>query len=304
MRPDFLSPIFLGGSLGTFAAEGAFAALSNTLTKNPNKTPMLIDEIRFSQALGAADANYTGAKWPFAYLQADISLGGIPLTKGYVPLSVFGPNYINGAQAGFGGATPAQELVLTWHLPKPLYVPPGVGILANFVRKTPYPVGGDPANGITSPNMGMWVVGRSMPEGMPTPKKIWVPWVTSTQVRTQTTRFVSRDSEMSNPHDEPLTVTQFIGWNCARTGTGMIPCPFTVQATWSNNKMFIRDPTPFGMMFPSDRGYFNTRATLMRGQFARFELECTPLNSETLEGATVGMVGYREINTPQGADAK
>ena len=300
MRPDFLSPIFLGGSLGTFAAEGAQASLSPFITMNPNRVPMLIDEFIFSQANGAADVTFANASWPFSYLQADISVGGVPLTKGYTPVSVLAPRYVRGAQTDLYG-TVSQELAVIWHLPKPLYVPPDVGILANFLRKSPFPVGGDPAVGVTSPVMGFWIRGRSMPEGSPIPKSIWVPWATYSQCRTQVTRFVSGDNEMINPHTQPLNVTQFLGWNCARAGTGMIPCPFTAQATFSNNKMFIRDPTPFGLLFPSDRGYFNVGAKLMNGQFARFELECVPSNNENLEGTTVGMIGYREIETPWGA---
>jgi len=321
-RPDFLSPIFLAKQLGTFASEGSEITPPNIDILNPNRTAMMIDQFRFSFGT-VSDGSDLGSGFPPSYICADIRLGSIPLTNGLVPIVALCPRYLGGGQLGLidrvrANNTNGEETMLTWHLPKPLYVPTDVQITARFVRRTPYPVSGDP-NG-TSPPMGFGIAGRSMPEGMQKPKTIWVPWATYTQCRVSSASskfggggtsqiYVSQDSDLGNMHDSPLNVTQFTGWNAryaiGGVRSGMVRSPFFVQMTLSNNKMLIRDQTPFGLLFPSDRGYFNLNAKLMAKQFVRAELEIDPPSgadaAETLEGTTIGMIGYRELPMPWSA---
>jgi hypothetical protein len=200
---------------------------------------------------------------------------------------------------------------MTWHLPRPLYVPPGVQLYVRFVRQDVFSVNNRES---AIENIGFSVVGRSMPADYPIPKKIWVPWATATQCKmkpTPFTRFVSTDQELANPNTELLHVTGLNGFNTASGlgDTGLpVKSPLTAQMTLSSGRMLMRDATNFFSLFPTDRGVLNLDAVLQSKEFIRCELELTPPSvagfdptpNDTIEYTTIGMIGYREVQTPIG----
>lgn len=315
-RPDFLSPLHLYAPVDAFAAAGDEQSPNPQLLLNPNKSAMLIDQFRFSGAPFNVLQGKDLSSWDFMYLGIELRLGSIPITNGIVPISAIVPRYFS-----LGFLNPAVlDAVMTWHLPRPLYVPPGVQLYARFVRQDALLDNVNYANR-SSPieNIGFSAVGRSMPTDYPVPKKIWVPWATATQCRVnaQTNvggvlRFVSTDQELANPNTELLHVTAFNGFQCTSTldqGEGIVGAPthspLTVQMTLSSDKMLMRDPTDFFAMFPADRGVFEVDAVLQSKEFVRAELELTPpagaaLADLSIGYATIGMIGYREVQTPIG----
>lgn len=305
-RPDFLSPLHLHAPLDAFPASGSEQSPNPEQLLNPNKSAMLIDQFRFA---GNRPTGLLLANWDFLYLGVDLRLGSIPLTNGIIPIASIVPRYF-----GFALAGGISDTVLTWHLPRPLYVPPGVQLYARFVRQDVFAAG----NRDTSiDNVGFSAVGRSMPSDYPVPKKIWVPWATATQCKSpiggaDIQRFVSTDQELANPNTELLHVTQLNGFNCSRPFDGIFGgasqptrSPLTAQMTLSSGKMLMRDPTDFFGLFPTDRGSLNLEAVLQSKEFVRAELELTPPNAAdddqfSIAYTTIGMIGYREVQTPIG----
>lgn len=308
--PPFLSPILLRASLGPFNSVGADLTADGLKFRNPNRTGMLVDQIRF-----AGD----GATLPYwSAMAIEVRLGSIPLTKSTVTLASLAPRYL--AQTGIvlsnplglttGDSSPAVDKMLTWHLLKPLYVPPGVPLIIRAIRQEV--IAGSTAPGNVS-LLNVSVVGRSLPANFKAPKTIDVPWVAETKVNAAVTRYVSLDSDLINPHSEPLNVRQFIGSNYTNVETaGRVayyynPAPITVQMTASNGTMFIRDPVPFYLLFPTDRCALNVEAKLQPGEFFRAELEIQALPTgavdtglNTLAFTSIAMHGYRNIPTPEG----
>lgn len=281
MDTDFLSPITLGVDPFTVAAAG-YSAPTATQIVNPNRTAMLIDEFRFN-----VGSNTGGVE--FATMTCNLKLGGTKLTNEFIPLPAFAPLYLG----YYAGRT------LTWHLPRPMYVPPNVQLGAEFIRRIPSGV-------VTHDVTQLWgfsVMGRSMPAGMEVPEKIYVPWASATSVYVQTTPFVSADSDLCNPFDEPLNIDYFTGFNYNPNVSGPIQTPLTVQMTLSNGKVLARDPIPFWTMFPQNRPILRCRAMLQPKEFVSAVLDIPdPVGSQdNAIFTTIGMTGWREMKTPLGA---
>jgi len=317
MRPDFLSPIYLRSGAQLRVTDGSVCEPDPSKLLNPNRTAMLIDQLRFSGPTIASMSESDVCQ----YILADIKLGAIPLTNGLVPVGAFAPTYLK--YPAFPGASgfPQPDTQLTFHLPRPMYVPPNVQLNVKFARA---PFGsinttGTPALPTNPFDMVMGVAGRSMPAGWPIPEKIYVPWVGATSIYDAVTDWESKDSELGNPHREPLFVKRFVGFNGstflnrpAPNGNtynglyGNAAPDFNVRMTLSSGKMLVRDPVPFYHLFPGDRPFFDCDGLLQQNEFVRAMISMTP----TLVGAaaqtdlrftTIGMIGYREIQTPQGA---
>jgi len=145
-----------------------------------------------------------------------------------------------------------------------------------------------------------------MPSGMAIPEKIYVPWACATSCYVTDVPYISGDSDIGNPFDEPLNVDYFTGWNVNSTqadSQSTLKTPFTFQATLSNGKVLARDPIPFGALFPPDRPMLRMRALLQPKEFVSVVLDVPqPVSGNTsLNFTTVGMTGWRELKTPLGA---
>lgn len=304
MKNNTLSPILLH-SVVSPEARGAASVIPLDIY-NPNKTAMLVDQIRFS---GSDFEGGETTRTPFNVLMAvEILLGSIPITNKFVTLGALAPTYIGGegnAPNPGGPLGSDADYVLTWHLPKPLYVPPMVQLGINLKCQQTEPGQAQTILNYSFETLAVRVsvVGRSLPDDYPIPGEIEVPWVTETQARTTDTRFVSRDNDLVNSNKVPLQVTQFVGIsNAGRTAVTPdtarpTPYPLTVQMSLSNGTMLIRDQIPFYLAFPSDRRLFPLSARLQPGAFVRLELE-QPVEPYGVQFVAVAMHGYRKIQTP------
>lgn len=317
MKNNTLSPLLLPGYMwptdeGTFPI-GYTSSVAPLDIYNPNKTAMLIDQLRFRVGLAkTTDDRFGVDPWVLGALGIEVLLGAIPLTNSFVTLGSLCPRYTSlqptDAVLNFNG--PGSDPVAVWHFPKPLYVPPLVqlSIRANRQRLKP----SDNDETLIENGLGVAVVGRSLPSDFPVPGEIDVPWVTETKVNDPTlTRFVSKDSDLVNKNNVPLDVYQFTGFNIMYPGTlaGTIlsqPNPtFTVQMSASNGVMLVRDPVPFFTVFPTSKNILPLNARLQSGEFFRAELEVgTPdvvgidKPIANLAFTSVAMHGSRKIQTP------
>jgi hypothetical protein len=292
-----LSPLLMQTTIGPFASIGAGGSAAPLSIYNPNKTAMLIDQLRFSFRDPNASTGLSSAD--LCYLQVEVLLGSIPLTKQFVTLGALAPRYAGASAEDINALGPGGDAGLTWHLPKPLYVPPLVQVTVN-VRRQPI-IPNDTGIGTVSV-LNVTVVGRSLPTHFPIPGEIEIPWVTETQCNTAATRFVSGDGDLVNSNEVPLNITQFVGVNYNGAQSGPSPADLTVQMSLSNGMMLVRDPIPFFLAFPSDRGILPVSARLQPGAFVRLELEsAVPPGGESYDGCgftAVAMHGYRSIQTP------
>jgi hypothetical protein len=294
MRIDFLSPLFLSKQLGEFTDyDQTFFANSYDFV-NPNKAPMLVDQFRF-----VLNGRATTDVLRYGEFDVDLRVGSIPLTNGFVPVTALCPVY----------RTPLEHF-LVWHLPKPLYVPRGIGISATFrIRRADPNVTFTIENGGRVGPVAFNVVGRSVPMGWPVPKQVFVPWAAATYVNTYINEWVSQDNELVNPHEENLVLQQLLGFTWAGLEDRGRVSNVMVQATTSQNKVLIRDPTPMNLLFPLDRRVLNVSGVLAPKEFIRVALKVKSPSDASVEQrnlafTTIGMVGYRKIQTPWGAPAK
>lgn len=323
MKNNTLSPILL---FATFPANSA-GLMPPSFTSsvppleiyNPNKTAMLVDQLRFRVssplATPSTGFNQDGQGYDSragGAIGIEILLGSIPLTNRTVTLGALCPRYIAQSTRAlrFNGYIdgPGNDPVFVWHLPKPLYVPPLVQLTIRMVRQPLYPT--------DTPQLDLFqivqglsvaVVGRSLPSDFPVPGEIDVPFVTETQNNNPAlTRFVSKDSDLVNKSNVPLDVVMFTGYNTwfgRETEVVVSPNPtFTVQMTASNGTMLIRDPVPFLAVFPSSKNILPLSARLQPGEFFRAELECvadTPaFGLYNLAFTAIAMHGSRKVQTP------
>lgn len=297
MKNNTLSPLLLQTEIGPFPLISSVGSSIPLDIYNPNKTAMLIDQIRFAfKGANQVDLTLTTA----CAIAVEVLLGSIPLTNKHVTLGALAPRYFGSGAQGDNLQGPQGDTGLTWHFPRPLYVPPLVQLTINVKRQGVFP--GDTGLG-SVPALIASVVGRSLPNNFPIPGSINIPWVTETQCNTAATRFVSGDNDLVNSNDVPLHVTQFVGTNNNGEQSGPTPVDMTVQMALSNGTLLVRDQIPFWLAFPSDRGILPVSACLQPGAFIRLELETAsiPSGAAALDGVgftAVAMHGYREIQTP------
>lgn len=279
MSGKFWSPLLLSGVAGPFTTQGMSLTVNPRSLLNPNRGPMLIDQFRFSGDGGALNTNQ------FA---VEIRLGAVPLMPRPVTLSALCPRYLA-----------ASEALAVWHLPKPLFVPPGVQLTAKLTTPRLYNgLSSDPA--ISNVSVRMTVAGRSLAEDEAIPKSIAVPWVTETRTQVTGTKFVSPGVDLINAHDVPLYVSQFVS---ARDTVLTTRSEMTVEMTASDGSPIVRGQTPYQLLFPTDRGLLEMSAVLQPGQFINVILD-HPVGSSGTAGqldcqfTTIGMHGYRMVPTP------
>lgn len=194
-----LSPLFIYAPVGTMVT-GDVVTVNPTTIINPNRTPMLIDEFRFT-----ADATGNGGSHvALEPISAKIELGNIPLTNNYVPLHTMATSYN-------GTSTSASYHQMVWHLPKPLYVPPNVQLSVSFSCNKKNQV----ANSVESFNFA--IAGRSVAEGTPIPRTIFMPWAAGgrqdmTEGDGGPDRWVTPDNMLGNPFEHKMTITRLLGY--------------------------------------------------------------------------------------------
>ncbi len=293
MNRDFLSPIVLAAD--QFTLPTTSPSLRSTMPAaqpnpvkfmNPNRTAMLVDEFRVFMPLGLMTDQLT------MYMR--IFYGATPLTNNWLPMRAFMPAYLNGS-----GMASNTDTSAVWHLARPLYVPPNVQLTMEFMRYS----AGDTYSWTLSalPQVTCAIAGRSMPAGMAIPKTIFVPWACAYAgfAGTGINQLQTSDADIANPFDVPLHVDYFTGYAFQEFGTS--PNDPTVQMTLSNGKSVVRDPTPMTLLFPLNRPILRSRALLQPKEFLSATIEWPNTTGPVSTVAAIGMTGWREMQTPKGA---
>lgn len=323
LQTRFWSPLHLSGAVGPFNAVGDDLMVNPQTLLNPNRGPMLIDQFRFSPMYDETEREpLTDAErelLALAVLAVEIRVGSIPLMSKPVTLGSFVPRYVGahapGGPAGIvysGAQASPYDNIYVWHLDKPLYVPQNVQLTVRIVRQRIFQNGTSPEPTISIKQVRVSVVGRSLPEDEPNPPSVWMPWVSETQGNVASNLFVSNDSDLINSNSVPLHVKQLCSVNLGYVYEQAYEAyryqptidDLRVQMTASNGTVIIRDPTPYTLLFPHDRGLLQLDAILQPGEFFRCGLEIprTPGFDTTaghIQFTSVGLTGYRTIPTPR-----
>lgn len=274
------SPILMSSGLLTLAANQQQEVSDPTRFQNPFRTPMFIDEIRFVMVGG----------WSQNFLQAKFRLGRTPLSRDYTPIG------------NFGRSLRASARILTWRLPKPLYVPANE-YLVPHVRNT-Y---------TSSQQIEVIYAGRSLAANAPVPKSIFVPWVAAYQPAGVTTPagngntiVASSEADIVNPFDVSMYVQRFLGRYqtnvslVANQGeaTGEFLDNTYIRAVNHEGTILVKDSTPFGALFDYTTKAWPAGTVLPPKGFFLFEVERDfgSIASATQTTAPIiSMVGYREV---------
>lgn len=297
---DTFSPLLLAVDQFTLEGNGAFHYPKPQQIMNPNQTAMLVDEFRF------AVGNESGTSFRFreyASILAALTFGNSMLTNQAIPLSSFCPTYVSQSGA-----------MAVWHPPKPLYVPAGVQLGLMLQRKNPFPATWSSTPGTV---FGFAIAGRSLPFDAPVPQQIAVPWACATTCYSsvydstlqQTPEYTSKDNEICNPFDADLSMSYLTGLNVKEAADAAARSGVLVQATYGSGKLFVRDPTPFSLLFPANRPITRTRGVMKPKDFLKVQLSinATPGvvsdDDNELAFTTLGLTGYRMMNTPPGVGA-
>lgn len=289
------SPIMLKPTAVTLAAN-AVKELDTTMLQNPFRTPMLVDEFRFTVGTTLDARQFIP--------QVEIKIGREPLTHGYVPVRLLG-KFMWGGPAYLTNPSYAYSV---WKLDKPLYVPPDQYISIRAASKI------YSSSASESVTLSAEIVGRSLSSKDPVPKRIALPWATAWVCPINAGYGAvfennSAEADVVNPFDVPLNVLRFIGLHsdgsvyASFSGSGR---PIrateytTVHASDSFGNILIRDPTPFTHLFSTTDRCWTVRARLQPKGFYIFNTTQDYSDLLVSTGPTVvqlgiGLIGYREV---------
>ena len=299
-----ISPLLLQAQISPPAGGGSFGLADTTRLENPFQAPMWLDEIRFR--IPSSSGTASAAAWSSLFVE--LKLGNLSLTKGFVPISLFGKELNDSSYAVGQGVA-----VFTWKLPKPLFIP-----ARELLRPTIYY---EPFSGAPSKTVTIIYCCRPLPRGTPTPKTLQLPWVsffkpvymTCPNATDRTDQ--STPADIYNPFDQDLHVQRFVGrWmgqNISSEGvefmslasanvnltTGLVTTGTLVSAQDSMNNILIRDRTPFAHLFDVLDRAWTVNCILPPKGFYLFTVDRLWSAYGATLVATVGisMVGWREV---------
>ncbi len=321
-----LSPLLLSSRLeGTNSLTvGQVRTINDTQAlANPEREPMLLDEIRFevfSVASGGFNQDLGGVIW------VKLDLGRTPLTHGFIPLWLFGKQLDPVLEMGLGSvATGSIPIVTadngrrfyTWRLPKPLYVWSNEFVQPTFRYNTNL---FSAVSGATNPSNAAVDVRityscRTLPHDAPVPRNIPVPWVAAWSgpamaigVGAATTYSAeTTESNLVNPLNGPVKLQRFMGRIANIYNDSFAEFPLDlgseflqIRAFNSLGRIAIRTFTPFHHIFGRDKAW-DVNAVLPPKAFFKFQLRARNLDT-ILQTANpvaqlpqLAMIGWRDV---------
>lgn len=333
---QILPPLLLQAQITPPNQGGSMGLADSTLLENPFSSPMLLDEIRFrlppTEAYNNSGTTTDGADW--SRLRIELKLGNVPLTNGFVPLSLLGKVLSDGVAGGAFSTSPYAVLTesasssggatcFTWKLPRSLFIP-----ARDFLRVTAYfqthsaPTAG---TAVSTRTVTIMYACRPLPKNAPTPRRLCFPWVTFFQPADLTcpgaadTFDQSTPADLFNPFDQDLHVQRFVGrvmgqstWGDVNTNAGLasanvdfangqITYGTLISAQDSFNNILIRDRTPFSHVFNFLDRSWTVNCMLPPKGFYLFNVDRlwagypNPGYTNFVGSVGLSMVGWREV---------
>lgn len=315
MRPLILSDSFsIAASSKVEPSEGRL--------RNPDRRPMLIDEVRIR--FPTADRAFEAAA-----LRVAFHLGGAPLTLGHIPVGVLGRSYMSRDQS-----KNVSQPDVVWRPSRPILVPGAEWLRAQFFYDNSVRDFMDSTYGVgtSAPYFNelpvvLTYVCRVFDNDGERPSRAFLPWVAAwstppvsylspTTAITDAGEFESTESDLVNALDSPMMVRRFTGraYMCRAYGAdGPSPPKLDlllpdlldsyITAADSSDNILVRDPTPFGHVFNRVPACWDVSAKLPPKGYYLFRLHHLPrsgfVSNPDASGVSVwtdlAMHGYREV---------
>mgnify|MGYP000317080787 FL=1 len=308
----------------SFALNGTSlsAAFATQKLKNPYRTPILIDELRFSATAITVD--------PFFYLDMEMKFGPENLTDSYVPLCLLAPSFNTDPRKQFRLSSPVKpnaprgSRAMVWRLPRPLWVSYHESITIRFRLNAPR-VAAYVARYGTFPTITLHVAlaGRSTPSDALPPDQVHIPWVANyvspsiegpSLVEYETTA-----TDLVNPAAQPFKLQHIVGRlmfngdNATDFNGASPPSTAKLQGMKSTllydcasltlrrhrGSMIIRDLTPWGAIFEPGSSVWAARTVLPSKSYyiAKVRLDTRDLDATGFDTQMMlGLVGYRTVD--------
>lgn len=229
LSPWIVENIITGIVRGGAGLDGGNLAAEEGI-RAPNSAPVLVDELRFTRSAGTAIP-----------LDLRVTLGvGNQVICEDVPLDLL-------CKPLDFSLFKASPLSRTWHLPKPLYLPPGVALSAK-ARIT------DPFSAESSTfSLNVAAVGRSLKDShsAPTPCAVDVPFAAHWTIKgTASGSNQSTPNDLRNKTRYTLDVERFSALAAVNSAVDDVGAALngTLQLYGENGILGVRDETPFGAL--------------------------------------------------------
>jgi hypothetical protein len=307
------SPIHLSGDV--LLQPGASGAVEPSKLVNPMGQDMEILEIKFTVSSGPGDLSANPAAFGGS-VQCELRLGDIKITNGAVPVWNFGKaeNVYSERLTQGGNTTQGVPInyyaVFSWKLPRPLFVPAGSMLTAQFNH-----------TGLLLSNLHVRV-GYSARTVFIQPKTINVPWAAVyiskafnpiTEAHTDS----STPWQLVNANPEPLVLQRFVGRTLFRSNAPNVDNPtyaenfpqtlnafaLTMRISDSYGRPVVRNFLPWNSIINSPTRSWELENGAIMDPFAFYRVELRqlgigPAPNDANDGsyqAFFSLVGWREV---------
>lgn len=255
------TPIILS-TTAAVPSGGTLGVVDPAALRNPFKGPMWLDEIRIAMNTGAAmGMGICRARFEISPKHR--------LTNGFVPIWNLGKRMCADEDFNITNVTFATQKFMSWRFPRPLYLPEDVTVSPELYNSGQYSQ--------QTATFRITYVGRSI-QDEPVPKVAHVPWAAGwvgvSNVGGTDASDLSNESNLVNPHDQPLYLQRLIGRildgssnnECMSIGSFTTAAAvfqyITASIVGSNGETLVRDQTPFATLFHHPDRCWDTHTVL------------------------------------------
>lgn len=263
-------------------AAGATVPADSYGLANKSDRGILIDRLIFSVRGSARD--YLGNA-----ITAKLRLGSYEITNGFVPLSVLNSPYSGRTRSNESYYYGSGGLIFTNVLPlmTPFYMPPGIGLSAEFSRNTD---GTTDSVGISVGFAGRFTTDRQ--------RVTQVPYISAFIHPRNILQSISKNTELQNPFNQNMFIDKFIGCgDDTSSGSGIAILDYAltgstnlVELAFRGSTVLTSAPLPFNALFWP--GQFVAEAKMWIGPRDWFISEFSNVSGNVQP--VVAMIGYRE----------
>jgi hypothetical protein len=309
-----ISPLLLSTEVTVNNDQIVKTTANETELRNPNKGPMLIDEIRFLMRYRINPGGRATDLAINALIETNLTLGRDALTADFTPIWLLGRVIEEAAENqtdGIGVIPNLFNYVRTiWKFSRPLYIPEN-GYLAPQFRFNPFVstlLGSNPATA----TVRCTYAGRSLSTGTVDPEMICIPYASAfvpapVAGGSAAAQLDSNEAQLVNATAQDLKVTRFVGRvfggqremirNESLTTDAAMDGGTLVRMTDSDGQIVVRDGTVFNHLFNyTDRSWYRRSVLRPRDYFiASLDQDYTAQNAGLLIQPMIGMLGWREV---------
>lgn len=297
------APVHLSASL--VVPSGGNGSVQQLSLKNPMGQDMEILEIKFEVSCLLSSGGGTGGL--AGSVACEMYLGTEKITNGSVPLWNFcrAENLGDELMIDTNGSAlvPGVFQALSWRLPRPLFIPAGASISANFTNL-----------GIVAGSVNVRI-GVSARSTFVQPKRVYIPWIAGYTTRafnpiSAAGSDVTPTTALVNPHSETVYLQRFTGRVISIDASKNVFASFpysiggqslTLKIIDSYGRPIVRNFTPFDSVFSPltaswdmDNGAALDPQSYYTATFKKSATSYSGANANIAAQGQISLVGWRE----------